>query len=256
MVPYVQRFARGAVLSGVLLLVTTGSIWAQPAPVSRCGDEAAAVAPDSAAATHNELEYAFYTLLFAPPLILSTLDARCEESGSSLGFWNQNVSVSLSTGYLTNGDQEPSEGFHGGGHLAAIEFLLRGYYGELRLEQYSIGDGISLQTFRLGYLAHPIPRVAVGATVGYRRGRGELWETTGIEVGLPIVYAFGESTRSGWVRWEPTYVATSSRLVLAPRMLAELPLWRTPFVARIGIDVKGIRAADPVVFSSGIRLRI
>jgi hypothetical protein len=38
-------------------------------------------------------------------------------------------------------------------------------------------------------------------------------------------------------------------------MLAELPLGRTPLIARAGIDVKGIRARDPVVFSSGIRIR-
>jgi hypothetical protein len=255
MLPWIHRCAVGAVLSGTLLLVSTGSIRAQEAPVPGCGSGAAT---DSTAAIQNKLHHVFYSLLFVPPLVFSAFDGPCEGSASTLGFWNQSVSVSLSASYLTNGVQKPSEGYHAGGQSASIEVLIRGVYGEVRVEEFSIEDGITLQTIRLGHLSHPFPRAAAGVTVGYRRGpRGsDLWDATGIELALPIIYALGESPRSGWIRWEPTYVVTSSRLVLAPRVLTEFPVPRTPFVARIGLDVKGVRARDPVAVSSGLRLRI
>jgi hypothetical protein len=254
----VRWCAAFAALIAALFFFEIESIAAQPAPDPSCDDGIAEVPGDSTKVQYNALKHAFYSLLFAPPLLIPLLDVPCEQQGSSLGFWTQNVSVSLSPGYLTNGDQKHAGAYDGGGHIGSIEFLVHGFYGEFRIERYSIEDDVTLRTYRLGYLTHPLPRIATGLTFGYRQGPNiqELWETTGIELGLPIIYAFGESRQSAWIRWEPTYVVTSSRLVLAPRMMVEFPLWRLPFVARVGLDVKGVREHDPVVISTGASARI
>jgi len=129
--------------------------------------------------------------------------------------------------------------FEGSTYSASLEFLHNGGYAELRTENFVEHSRVQFWTMRGGYLLHPKPAVAGGATLGYRRVAQGSSESA-LEVGFPIVIG---SLRN-WMRLEPTYIISSRGVSWTYRFQGEWPIGQF-LVGGFDFDVKPIRQDAP-----------
>jgi hypothetical protein len=178
-----------------------------------------------------------------PPALLHLPGVACDAPGDrELGLARNHVAVFVGGGGLVNGNWKG-----GPATTAAAEVVLRGVYADLHVEQYWWGgdERIRLWDARAGYLDHPTRALATGVTVGYRDASGAPgdWGVEGVEIGVPIV--LGRDV--GWMLWEPTYVISRGHLRVSPRARLDVVIPRTPLVARLDIDSKGVLSRNPFV---------
>lgn len=208
------------------------------------------VKPDSLGVTDANPGYmlemmALFTVL--PPALLRFKTFACEWPGDQeLGLARNHIAVFGGSGGLVNGDWKG-----GPAATAAAEIVLRNVYADLHVEQYWWGgdERIRLWDARVGYLFQPVSDIAGGVTVGYRDASGapDGWGVEGVEIGLPIVFGACREWGSCWLLWEPTYVISRGHLRVSPRARLDVTIPRTPFIARLDIDSKGVRSENPFV---------
>lgn len=196
----------------------------------------------------------YYAMLLAPGLLAWIVDEPCPREPSTLGFWRQHFSVTTALSSVYDGRRV------GWALSSGAEVLVNGWYGELRVEEYRHSGPIRLRSLRGGYWVHPTPRLAGGATLGYRRASGDLpeeWTSpAGLEIGFPIVYGFRSTPRAGWLRYDLVYVIAARQGSIAPRLAAEFPISRLPLVAGFHVEGKGMRENDPRTIGMHARIRI
>ena len=139
----------------------------------------------------------------------------------------------------------------------AIEVLVRGVYAEGRVDRTSLSGGVRMWDARAGYLFHSAGGLTGGVTVGYRQVRDppDGWTQGGVLIGFPIVFTGCSVRRPCWLQWEPTYLIGEGTLAASPRMRLDVPLPRTPLVARLDVESRGVRKADPFAIGLGLGLR-
>src|SRR6185369_8094890 len=96
--------------------------------------------------------------------------------------------------YITGGPVASQNEDLGWSHAEAVELIARGFYADLRYEQYwLLPQHVLYGVARVGYLARPLPGAYGGVVVGYRGARGQPIEgrQQGIEVGFPLFLGLG-----------------------------------------------------------------
>lgn len=239
-----------------MMTAGTPALAQQPAIPPECVAEADTVPSDSLQVRrdiHGRAALGFFTMFTAPSLLLPFVDPCDRIDEPELGFWRNHASIAATLSGMSDGSRS------GVGLRAEFEVLLRGFYGEARLERYptfaDLPETVWLRSARVGYLVHPARYVAGGATVGYRTARGapDEWATTGVEIGLPIVVSVPRHGR--WIWWETSYLITAERVVPGFRVRGDFPLGRTPFVAGVSMELRGLREKNPFALLGTMRLR-
>lgn len=215
--------------------------------------------PDRCAAQRDSLEAGrgrhwpglkTLVLFYVAPSALLLTPGFCHGDGEELGFWRDHVSAYAGAGGMASRTEV------GLMHSMGVEVFALGAYAEVRLDRYHVDDRVQMWDARAGYLIHPSRGIAGGVTVGWRESPDtpDNWTGGGLLIGFPImISACGE--RSCWLQWEPAYIISDRGLGFTPRLRLNLPLARTPLVARVDLEARGMRKADPMSVSLGLGLR-
>jgi hypothetical protein len=102
----------------------------------------------------------------------------------------------------------------------------------VRSEHFRLPEYYHYRTVRLGYLAHPVPEVAGGMTLGYRDARGVSGHS-GLEIALPFI----TGSREWWLRYEAAYVISTKMASWNYRFQGERLIRGGPFY--VGAAVEG-----------------
>lgn len=200
---------------------------------------------------HGRLMGVMALLAIAPSALLLFEDPGCEVDDPPAS-WGSHAAVFGGGGIALAGE------WRGGlARSGAIEVLVRGVYAEGRVDRYSLSGGVRMWDARAGYLFHSPAGLAGGVTVGYRQVReapGE-WTQGGVLIGFPIVFTGCSARRPCWLQWEPTYLVSEGTLAASPRARLDVPIPRTPLVARLDFESRGVRKADPITIGLGFGLR-
>jgi hypothetical protein len=189
-------------------------------------------------------------LFYVAPSALLLKPGFCPGDDEELGFWRDHVSAHFSVGAMASREKV------GLMHSMGVEVFALGAYAEVRLDRFHVSDGVQMWDARAGYLIHPSRGIAGGVTAGWRESPDtpDGWTGGGLLIGFPImISACGE--RSCWLHWEPAYVISGRGLGFTPRLRLNVPLARTPLVARVDLEARGMRKADPLSVSLGLGLR-
>jgi hypothetical protein len=241
-----MRLSRSASLI-VALLAATPAPAQRPASDAPCAEADSAHIAEVAARNHHGLQ----VMLMAPGILLAEPLLWCDAPRTPLRFAERTVAVRASAGLGYAGDRAflvrsaSMEAAHGRAYL------------ELRGEQYDLPDDPELWTLRGGYLFRPAPSLAGGILLGFRSGRHSPggWARYGVELGFPIMATMCRPARSCWIRWEPVYLVTSEGADFSPRLESEFPLGRTPVIAGVSLELKGVRGDDPLIASVSLGIR-
>jgi len=189
-------------------------------------------------------------LFYVAPSALLLRPGFCPGSDEELRFWRDHVSAYASAGVMAGGSD------FGLVHSGGVEVFALGAYAEVRLDRYHVSDGVQMFDVRAGYLIHPSRGLAGGVTAGWREASDapDDWTGGGLLIGFPIMIAACGERHPCWLQWEPVYVISSRRLGFSPRLRLNLPLARTPLVARVDLEARGVRKADPMSVSLGLAL--
>jgi hypothetical protein len=191
--------------------------------------------------------------IVAPSALLLLAENPCpDEDDPRPASWRNYVAVYGTGGFAVTGDWRGGVASAGG-----VELMVRGVYAEARVDRYGISDGVRMWDARAGYLVRPFPEVAGGVTVGYRQVRDapDAWTQGGVMVGFPFVLAGCSERNPCWFHWEPTYLLTGDGLAVSPRARVDVSVPRTPLVARLEFESRGVRHGDPMALSIGFGLR-
>lgn len=130
-------------------------------------------------------------LVVAPPLLVT----KTAQDTTELDYWRNHWGASATAGaFFYPKHQAPA-------HAINVEFLRKGMYSELRLEDFYLSRHVEYQTIRFGYLFHPIPGTGGGVMAGYRRAPGYARQE-GLEIGLPLFVG----VPGGTIRYEASYL--------------------------------------------------
>ena len=190
-------------------------------------------------------------LFVVAPSALLLSPGFCAGDDEELGFWRDHVSASVGAGAMASRSEV------GLMHSMGLEVFALGAYGELRLDRYHVADSVQMWDARVGYLIHPSRGIAGGVTAGWRESPDtpDGWTGGGLLIGFPIMIAGCGERRPCWLQWEPAYIISGRGLGFTPRLRLNVPLARTPLVARVDLEARGLRKRDPLSVSLGLGLR-
>jgi hypothetical protein len=187
-------------------------------------------------------------MLAAPPTLLFIKDTM-HRHAPRLAFADDHVTVSFVGG---GSWAKPGLGWV---HSESVEALKGRLYAELNIDHFDFSDlgSAQFQTIRAGYLLHPWSSALGGATIGYRRARGDNVQDA-VEVGLPLVMG----SQRGWARLVPTYVISSTGVTWTYRFQGEFPISGTRLVAGCNLEGRTLHQGGvyfgTLAFVLGIRL--
>jgi hypothetical protein len=190
-------------------------------------------------------------LFYVAPSALLRTPGFCPGDDEELPFWRDHVSAHASVGGMASTKEV------GLMHALGVEVFALGGYAEVRLDRFHVSDGVEMWDARAGYLIHPSRGIAGGVTAGWRQSPDtpDGWTGGGLLIGFPIMVSACGERRSCSLQWEPIYIISRRGLGFTPRLRLNLPLARTPLVARVDLEARGIRKADPLSVSLGLGLR-
>ncbi|HEU0298833.1 MAG TPA: hypothetical protein VFR37_05245 [Longimicrobium sp.] len=191
--------------------------------------------------------------IVAPSYLVATGDPECvEDSLQHPPALPDYAAVFGSGGFAVTGD------WRGGvARSGSVELMVRGVWAEARVDRYGISDGVRMWDARAGYFIHPISPVAGGVTVGYRQVHDapDAWTQGGVMVGFPIMLIGCSDRDPCSLQWEPVYIVSRDGVAVSPRARADYAVPRTPLVARLEFESRGVRHRDPMALSIGLGLR-
>jgi hypothetical protein len=199
---------------------------------------------------HPPLVRTLVLFYVAPSALLLSSDF-CMGDDEELAFWRDHVSAYASVGGMASTKDV------GLVHSIGVEVFALGAYAEVRLDRYHPSDRVEMWDARVGYLIHPSQGIAGGVTAGWRGSPDtpDGWTGGGLMIGFPIMFTACGEGNPCWLQWEPIYVISGRGLGFTPRLRLNLPLARTPLVARVDLEARGMRKADPMSVSIGLGLR-
>lgn len=122
-----------------------------------------------------------------------------------------------------------------GTYSASIEVLERGWYAEMRVENFHRREHFRYQSLSAGYLFRPKRGAAGGATIGYRRA-SRYRAQRGVMISFPLIV----DGYDGTMRLEPTYVFSPSGVNWNYRLLMEAAIGGSPFSWGLDFEAKSL----------------
>lgn len=226
---------------------------AQQPPFGRCASDVPADSARVLPEPRRGMMVTFLVLMVAPSALLLMGDEwSCAEDAPWPGRMGSYLAVYGAGGVAFTGDWRGGTARWGG-----VELLVRGVYAEARVDRYSLSGGVRMWDARAGYFLRPANGIAGGVTAGYREMRDapDEWPQSSVLIGFPIVFTACDEALPCWLQWEPTFMISREGLAVSPRVRFDLRVPRTPFVARLEFESRGVRHRDPMALSVGFGLR-